>query len=695
MKKILSPITLLALLLASGCATKSIKPLSPPKWERLDAIRNNENLDASEGLAKSYMDALESEKKGRLAKACESFVKLAGSPEFPPRDAALVHTLGTCDFSKEELKKLWKKENLPTYLKEQYYKRSLDLAIKHKISEYEANFSMQLLPYQKSQADKLKLIKRALSIYESRKEMDKVYQIKKKLLEISPSITDDINPQNIFTVARDFESKRNFDKARSLYLKMINEKYPIAEKVKAYNAYRMSYKVQRDLKTFLEKTTEMESFLKKEMEDNPKDSKVEEAWADSFIAYTRAIWTDHQNDKAKKMIDQFIKTKKGNDNQKSLAELVMGSILIEAKENKKALTHYEKALNFKTTDQNQLENIQWAIVWNHYLLNHADKVSKFSEQFIKKSNNPNFIAKLQFWNAKALVRAHKKEEAKTLFTKLVDSDNFGYYGILASAELGLPLTPLAQKNKTSQLIGNLDFDWLVFLGESDLAQKILKDIEGDYKTNAQREKIMPLYAKTKWYQGGMRQIYNFKPNARNHLTEKFIDVIYPQAYKEIVSHNALKYSIPEELIWSIIRQESAFVANERSWADAFGLMQLIPEKAEEFSKKYKIKYSEFNDLYNPETNIEMGAALLSELKEKYKGKFAQSVAAYNASEDVIHVWEKERFKGNYLEFIEMIPYEETRNYIKLVFRNFITYKRLSSTESFMLDKDFFAKPFAD
>ena len=695
MKKILSPLTLLVTLFAFGCATKTLRPLGPPKWDRLEAIRNNENLDPAELLAKSYIDALESEKKGRFEKACDSFVKLAGNPEFPPKEAALVHTLGTCDFSKEELKKLWKKETLPTYLKEQYYKRSLDLAVKHKISEYEALFSIQLLPYQKSQADKLKLIKRALAIYESKKEMDKVYQTKKKLLEISPSITDDINSQNIFTVARDFESKRNFDKARSLYLKMIKEKYPLAEKVKAYNAYRISYKVQRDLKTFLEKTAEMEAYLKKEMEENPKDFKTEEAWADSFIAFTRAVWTDHQNDKAKKMIDQFIKTKKGNDNQKSLAELVFGSILIEAKENKKALTHFEKALNFKTTDQNQLENIQWAIVWNHYLLNHTEKVSQFADQFIKKSSNPNFISKLQFWSAKALMRAHKKDEAKTLFAKLVDNDNFGYYGILASAELDIPLSPLAQKNKASQLTGNLDFDWLVLLGESELAQKILRDIEGDYKSATQKEKLMPLYAKTKWYQGGMRQIYNFKPNLRNKLTEKYIDVIFPQAYKEIVGHNALKYSIPEELIWSIIRQESAFVANERSWADAFGLMQLIPEKAEEFSKKYKIKYNEYNDLYNPETNIEMGAALLSELKEKYKGKFAQSVAAYNASEDVIHVWEKERFKGNYLEFIEMIPYEETRNYIKLVFRNFITYKRLSSSESFKLDREFFGKPFAD
>jgi soluble lytic murein transglycosylase len=135
------------------------------------------------------------------------------------------------------------------------------------------------------------------------------------------------------------------------------------------------------------------------------------------------------------------------------------------------------------------------------------------------------------------------------------------------------------------------------------------------------------------------------------------------------------------------------VASERSWADAFGLMQMIPEKAIELSHKYGIPYRDYNDLYNPEINLEMGTALLKDLRAKFNYKFVQSVAAYNASESVIAVWEKERFNGNYFEFIEMIPYEETRNYIKLVFRNFITYKRITNHEEFMLDKDFFAKPF--
>jgi soluble lytic murein transglycosylase len=182
-------------------------------------------------------------------------------------------------------------------------------------------------------------------------------------------------------------------------------------------------------------------------------------------------------------------------------------------------------------------------------------------------------------------------------------------------------------------------------------------------------------------------------SSRNAMTEKYINVIFPTPYLKTVETLSNKYSVPKELIYGITRQESAFVPSERSWADAFGLMQMIPEKASELSKKFGIPYHDYNDLYNPEINLEMGTALLKILRERSQYKFAQTVASYNASEAVIKVWEKERFNGNYFEFIEMIPYEETRNYIKLVFRNYITYKRIMSKEEFTLDKNFFAKRF--
>ena len=144
---------------------------------------------------------------------------------------------------------------------------------------------------------------------------------------------------------------------------------------------------------------------------------------------------------------------------------------------------------------------------------------------------------------------------------------------------------------------------------------------------------------------------------------------------------------------AISRQESNFNPRARSWADAFGLMQVIPEKASEISQKYHIQYNSIEDLYDPSVSTKIGIALLSELRHKNQGKFIQSTASYNASPNVVSKWEKERFNGNYLEFIESIPYEETRNYIKLVFRNYVTYKRILSEKSIILENNFFDKSF--
>ena len=86
--------------------------------------------------------------------------------------------------------------------------------------------------------------------------------------------------------------------------------------------------------------------------------------------------------------------------------------------------------------------------------------------------------------------------------------------------------------------------------------------------------------------------------------------------------------------------------------------------------------------------MKIGVKYLSNLIERFNGNVLYSLAAYNAGPERVDTWVKQWGTMPTQEFIEMIPYEETRNYIKLVFRNFITYKRLSNTEAFKLDKDF-------
>lgn len=700
MKKILTP-SLFIIALLSGCATRPVKLISPPRADRLLLLKKSlasktefgPPLDESENIAKDYLQGLDAERSGETTIACNLFSDLAEKKSLPIKEAALIHTLADCDLSSSYLEEVWGETKVPSYLKDTYFEYSRVLAAKANMPAYEAEFSFALIPYQTIQSEKVKLITRAIAIAEKLGDSEKLKLYNEKLKEISPLHNTEITDKNIYSVARDFEANRKFSKARELYKQIIDGNFLIEEKVKAYNAYRTTYKVERDLKTFLAKTYEMESFLKEELSKNPNDQKTSEAWADSKIALARAVWTNHQSSEARKILDDLLVSKLGNQNQKATAQYVYGSLHIENKENTEALKRFEKANAFKVTDNALLENIQWAIVWNYYLLKNDFKVVSFSDNFTKKSTNQNFVAKLNYWKAKSLLRLGKKEDANAVFTSVSLADPFGYYGIIATINLKKPLQPISPQTISLETTGFQTLDWLIAMDETSFSQKYLKGIDSQFKTYKEREKEMPLYFLTGWYQGGMRQIYNFKPGDRNAMTEKYINVVFPTPYLNTIESMATKYSVPKELIYAISRQESAFVPSERSWADAFGLMQMIPEKASELSKKYGISYHNYNDLYNPEINIEMGAALLNKLREKFQYKFAQSVASYNASDEVIRVWEKERFNGNYFEFIEMIPYEETRNYIKLVFRNFITYKRISSKEEFMLDENFFAKPF--
>ena len=700
MKKILA-LNLLIVFWLTACSTQKLKTLSPPSPNRLEVLRNallskNKSVKPSgmaEEITKNYLEALKAESEGNSKLACEIFDDLSDNLSFPLKEAALIHALSHCNFSNSKLIRIWKKTVMPNYLQEAYLKTSLLLAEKNKLPFYEAQFSNDLIAFIPVQSEKIKLIKKAIALSEKNQDSEKIIFYTNRLKILSPLYNSEINDKNIYSIAKDFESNRKFDVARLMYKKIIDGEFDLAEKVKAFNAFRMSYKIQRDLKTFLAKTFDMEAFLKTELDQNPKDLKAREFWVDSKITLARAVWTDHQTDKAQKILNELIASKLGNNNQSANTHFILGSLLLEGKKNLKALKQFEKANAFKMTDNSILENVQWAIVWNYYLLKKNNKVVSFADLFIKENNNQSFTVKLEYWKARALVRLKKNKEANEIFTKIYAADPFGYYGLIASIDLKAALTPLSAANIKQTPSGFLTLDWLLALGEINFSEKYLKEINSQFKTPTEREKAMSLYFQTGWFQGGMRQIYNFRMSSRAAITEKYIKTIFPTPFLNSVEKLSEKYSVPKELIFAITRQESAFVPSERSWADAFGLMQMIPEKGSELSKKYKIPYHDYNDLYKPEVNIEMGTALLKELRDQSGVKFIQTVSGYNASEAAMKIWEKERFNGNYLEFIEMIPYEETRNYIKLVFRNFIIYKRITAKKEFRLDKDFFAKPF--
>ena len=133
---------------------------------------------------------------------------------------------------------------------------------------------------------------------------------------------------------------------------------------------------------------------------------------------------------------------------------------------------------------------------------------------------------------------------------------------------------------------------------------------------------------------------------------------------------------PLPLLFALIRQESAFNRRARSLSDAFGLMQLIPSTARAMAKKMRQSYRGYKDLYNEKKNIILGTAYFKSLLSRYNGSFILAAAAYNAGSTPVRKWRVALDKTRPLDFIENIPYEETRTYIKLVIRNFVIYNKL-------------------
>ncbi|MBI2087981.1 MAG: lytic transglycosylase domain-containing protein, partial [Deltaproteobacteria bacterium] len=111
-------------------------------------------------------------------------------------------------------------------------------------------------------------------------------------------------------------------------------------------------------------------------------------------------------------------------------------------------------------------------------------------------------------------------------------------------------------------------------------------------------------------------------------------------------------------------------------ASAYGLMQLLPSTAARVAKRLSLDFFTAERLFEPELNLRLGSHYLKELRQQFPQSLPKAIAAYNAGETAVARWEKEIPAQDEEEFIERIPYAETRLYVKLVLRNHRIYTRL-------------------
>lgn len=223
---------------------------------------------------------------------------------------------------------------------------------------------------------------------------------------------------------------------------------------------------------------------------------------------------------------------------------------------------------------------------------------------------------------------------------------------------------------------------LMILGLQDWAKWDLYDIE---KKTSNREYLKTLMQEYQTIENYNRSAYIAQVNFAGQRALHGVDGVrylweyaYPKAYSETVTKYSKEYSIPQELIWGIMRAESNYKKNVISPVGALGLMQVMPATGQKIAGLLSEKEFQVPTLLEPEGAVRIGAKYLQRLGKKFDQNIPLIAAAYNAGPHRVKSWLSAFGNRDVDEFIEHIPFLETRNYVKKVVSNYQIYSLLYS-----------------
>jgi soluble lytic murein transglycosylase len=277
----------------------------------------------------------------------------------------------------------------------------------------------------------------------------------------------------------------------------------------------------------------------------------------------------------------------------------------------------------------------------------------------------------QYWLARSLEAQKKQAEATAIYNSLAKTRH--YYGFLASQRL--KAAPHFQNESQSHELARLK-PYQPFMNnirnlyrskQKLKASRLLNDFTSEL---SKEDKIALLYWLTEELQWHAKAVFlSDNEDLSNQLSLRF-----PLAYNQNINKHAKNYEIPAAFIYAIIRQESGFREDIVSSAGARGLMQLMPNTARQVAKMSRIPYQHQDQLFLSQQNINIGIAYLNALAKQFSHHPILMAAAYNAGPRQVIYWLKNYPPKQMDIWIETLPYQETRNYLKNVIAFYTVYE---------------------
>jgi soluble lytic murein transglycosylase len=341
----------------------------------------------------------------------------------------------------------------------------------------------------------------------------------------------------------------------------------------------------------------------------------------------------------------------------------------------------------------------WKAAWLSLRKGRNDEAKSEFEQQIAMYPDSSEVPAALYWRGRLAEEDGDPAMANAFYQKISDRFRNFYYGPLArerQSKLNLPADPphyaildhippingISPITDDSPPEDNLRVEKAHLLengGLLDFAIRELKAAAEEDKGTWLPAETARLYQDAGRYDAAVETLKRAVPNYfavdLSVLPRSYWEALFPKPYWPDLKRFADANGLDPYLVASLVRQESEFNPNAVSNKNALGLMQLLPRVGKGVAKQVKLKHFSPPQLFTPAVNLELGTRYFRSMVDQFGG-FEYALAAYNAGDDRVKDWRSAGKYRDVQEFVESIPFTETREYVQAIMRNANVYRQL-------------------
>ena len=338
----------------------------------------------------------------------------------------------------------------------------------------------------------------------------------------------------------------------------------------------------------------------------------------------------------------------------------------------------------------------WKAAWLNLRIGNKDEAKRLMEEQIKLYPAGQEVPPALYWRARLAEEDGDLDHAGEYYAFILQRFTHYYYADLARERLRFRFDASKHDALLDKIPIQPDIDKSSFEAPSDdlrvaRAQLLTNAALFDFAVRELQAEPDKLYAKAEIARVYLkadrpdRALQSFKRAVPGYFAGDITDmpswawnILFPKPYWSELTRYANANGLDPYLVASLIRQESEFNPQAVSHANAWGLMQLLPPVGKKLAKEVRMRHFSQEQLTDPNVNIQLGTRYFKQIVDSFDGKVQYALAAYNAGTDRVKAWQDQGPYRDINEFVESIPFTETREYVQAIMRNATVYRLLYS-----------------